>query len=1149
MSATTAITYEGRRQPKFLPARYGPGRNPHQLAALDKEMHGNTHVRQAELPKSASYTYLPTTKNTAYSGSTPVIIKGDTSSEDLTAQLDSADVSPPDSSGWTTPSDEIRPTTDVINDLSAELEKIPRISVGHVEKRKSATSSGGSSQELEVDLEQSHRPPRSFASRLTRRMSSFGSRSPSPSKTENRPAVERADSASLTPTTSMASLKSRGMLRKRDSRSPTPQAPEAEKTDTMPAAVEEKKTKRRNTILGRKGSNTKLNAGLAAPPTKIFLPKSFSSDRLHSVTEATLEEVANTPLPSPRILNTERNSSLGSLALPRKRDELWSVFRQLDGDYAKFASKSTSFKANVVRQSLLPFLRNYRDHPSNRGLRAEDLDRRTAILNKWWVGLLDMMSGKNNQSISGTDRPAILDALSGLMDRSEWRLFPSVFCPLPHKASAGLAKPANKSSTSLASLGSDFLVESVMHNVRNLFVQNLTCQMIFAVEKMSLRSASASLITFCGKAIAYAFFFCPGIADVLVRMWHIDADTCKRVLSEHGVAKFDNIGGVSEEIVSAFPPALQGLVFTSLSKMLRTLRQPAELPPMAASMQFWGYWSDRWLGRESDLLYVFVKHYFILANDYLPEGASKVERIAAPGMLAVQSQLLTNLDSTITRGVSASSETTSHASPTFDDFLSGPDAVVSSIPLLPPNATRAMNENRLIMLIRDVLSDRAVESAAARHLFATSFTDMLHASARGVSVFNHAACYTLCDFLEEALHILVRYEQIPSCPGPIIDSSFWRQVFEQMLTSQNTVTEIRLYAFLYTIWGIVCSSEERKDNLVLKLLLNKAIFERTYTHWCPMVRAYYMRLLCWRIGRFDGVATELDTEILQTLFARLRDIWSYHMYDREHGQLPAPAALMPCNPAPGRRFLVVRTDTQIAPGGSFLAFNGIMPPLPPGPGEMSNDAFMARRTLLSAEAPMDRPLSVASADSDFDSPTTETGLRGFLRGIMGGSRKRAESPVKTPDAPQSSKLNPTNASLRSPEDGRPRERISNPNSRSPSRPPQHSRYSFKFSLEFITKPPLPNPHQQPVPRLLPPRLPVPAMRYLHDLAGNVPPCLPVKAQGEQANRAMYVGRALAEWTVVVGECQAFCERRRAEGVPEGEMETPTLGVELFRRSS
>lgn len=46
----------------------------------------------------------------------------------------------------------------------------------------------------------------------------------------------------------------------------------------------------------------------------------------------------------------------------------------------------------------------------------------------------------------------------------------------------------------------------------------------------------------------------------------------------------------------------------------------------------------------------------------------------------------------------------------------------------------------------------------------------------------------------------------------------------------------------------------------------------------------------------------------------------------------------------------------------------------------------------------------------------------------------------------------------------------------------------------------------------------------------------------------YAGRALAEWDLVLAEFKEFCERRRAEGVPnQSQIETPTLGVETFRR--
>jgi len=54
----------------------------------------------------------------------------------------------------------------------------------------------------------------------------------------------------------------------------------------------------------------------------------------------------------------------------------------------------------------------------------------------------------------------------------------------------------------------------------------------------------------------------------------------------------------------------------------------------------------------------------------------------------------------------------------------------------------------------------------------------------------------------------------------------------------------------------------------------------------------------------------------------------------------------------------------------------------------------------------------------------------------------------------------------------------------------------------------------------------------------------VRPTGIYASGAVYTGRALAEWAIVVGECNNFVERRRDEGVlGMAEVEVPMLTVE------
>ncbi|KAK4542147.1 hypothetical protein LTR36_006994 [Oleoguttula mirabilis] len=1168
--------------------------------------------RNSDMPRSASYTFLGEAKeHTPYNHPSIVTIKGSFCEQDLIASADDlADVSPPDSSGWTTPDEVAEPKVpaDQARDLIAELQKSPKITIQRFtqateDERTSIDSSmrrgstGNTS--LESDRTASTlattpgsvtprpRPSTqtSFSKRLNRRSwygssppSTTSSRSPSPPKKETILGPhEVGQDAAPAPSPVGALLRRKSLVRRMTSKS-AKEAKSAEKGSASSPEDEDgpgerPSVTRRSTLLRKKsrpvsqlfkGAKDENAPPVPPMPRMPSFPKSFSTDRLPSFRSQTPQPDRAAPMP--RLLSSDRAPSAGMSIPIRKKDELWTVFRGLDGDYAKFASKSVAFKANVVRATLLPFLRMYATHASNRTLRPEDLDRRGNILNKWWTGLIEMLHGRNNASISGTDRPVILDGIAGIMERSEWRLAPSPFCPLNQRAK-GMNTPRNRSNTSLSSGASEFLTDSVHHNIRNIFIQNLSAQMAFVVDKMSLRNASASLVTFCGKACAYAFMFVPGMADVLVRLWDLQIDPLRRVLDENGIGKFDNLSDTATGVIASFPPALQQLGFFSLMKYMRKLRTPPPLPLGTANIQWWGHWLERWSGRDSDLFYVFVKHFHILVTDFLQPDVSKKDRMCAPGMLLVHAQILHNLDATIHRDTARSQPdpTAVGSSPTFDDVLSDPDAVATALPLPPTNAIRIMAENRLIMLIRDFLSERTSDHPIARQLFAESFNDLLQTAAKGTSTFDHAACYTLLDFLEEALTILVRFEHIKEGEGTLINSEFWQTVCKKMISSQNTMTEIRLYAFLYTIWNTVVCDLGRKSDLCIGLLLDPEIFESRFNHWCPMVRSYYMRLLCWRVGRFDGEAKSGDVMILETMLQRLQSVWANYLYLREQAEkkrsLPPPTN--PCHPAPGRRLLIIRTDTQVAPGNSFLSFDGL------GPRETnSNQAqLQAKRfSTLSNLVEMDTRLetSHSSSDSELVGPR-EKGIGGFFRKMMGSSKNRSKSQGPAPRPNTTQQVRPPAADDPQPATTLTRSAtedlqmasqhrssvvdLSIP--RTPGTPAaQHRNFTFKFSLEYH-----PNHKHVPGPlRLLPPRLPMAAQIFLQAQSHKANPASertgPVEPKGASVAHARYCGRALAEWMVVVGECQSFFERRRNEGVPGNKLvETPTLGVEVFRRPS
>ena len=470
-----------------------------------------------------------------------------------------------------------------------------------------------------------------------------------------------------------------------------------------------------------------------------------------------------------------------------------------------------------------------------------------------------MLNGRNGESILGNDRAAVLEAATAIMIRPEWdapQILSCIHVEKPHRPSL-----KSRSTTSVSSMGVEFLTDSVVHNIKNIFAQNLLTQMAFVIESMSHKNVSASLVAFCGKATAYAFFYCNGVAEILVQLWATPAKTLRRALAAN-INKLQEaeLQSASKRIEERFPPCLQSLIFTSSQSMMRKPRRRPQVPVSVAQIPWHGPWLARWVGKDTDLFFAFVKSYHGLTCRLLPDDPTPQEITCAPGYVLVQAHILTMLDATLqqTGGQPSIYQMRSPSPTTFDDILGEVDA--SANVLLPSNGgNRSMAENRLIMLLRDLLSGATTTATEkSQRIFAASFENLLKAATRQISLFDQNACFTLCDFMEEATLIMARFYGNLTGIRSDFDWSFWLEVFKKMLESQNSMTEIRLYSFLYGLWSTLISKKNRKKDLCLGWLLRDDMFQSKFNHWCPMVRAYFMRLVCWRIGRHDGKNSELD---------------------------------------------------------------------------------------------------------------------------------------------------------------------------------------------------------------------------------------------------------------------------------------------------
>ncbi|OAA64928.1 protein family UPF0592 [Cordyceps fumosorosea ARSEF 2679] len=602
---------------------------------------------------------------------------------------------------------------------------------------------------------------------------------------------------------------------------------------------------------------------------------------------------------------------------PQVRDSLWSSFKTLELEFKSFTLKQMTQRIAQIQTVLLPFLRSTMHHPSTKKLQPEDIDRRAVILNKWWNVILDMLDSQANQPIPGVDRPILLEAATMVMMRPEWRRATPAFQPLVDRCPTDKVRSRSWTSSSFDSQNSMLLDETAEHSVRTMFVGNLIRQMSLVVEKMSLRHAPLTLVNFAGKTCAYAFFFAPGVADILMRLWGLTPELIRRAADEFGLPRCDN--GDGEDMAALFPPKLSPYAWTTPRAAWNYLKQVPKMSVLVARIPWTGPWVSRWKGRDTDLFFIFCKYFHVLTDQFLLPDLPLAFKARAPGFVFVQAQLLSMIDSTIHR--QAALGQAAYPPPLVDSFH-GADASAMAMPLPPSNLMKGMAENRLVALLKDILLDDFPDFASAKATFAETFTALLKAATQRTSKFNSSACFTLCDFLEEVLVIYDQYEareNVASC----IDWTFWIEVFKRVMSSMNTMSEVRALSFLYTIWNVAAKQPSRKAELCFDWLLTEETFNSFFNNWCPMVRAYYHRLLCWRICRYDGSPSDVDIAVFRLAAKRLGSVWSHYLFLRETADETGRArpSSNPMSPTVGKRFIIIRQEVHAPQPGLVMGLD------------------------------------------------------------------------------------------------------------------------------------------------------------------------------------------------------------------------------------
>ena len=259
-------------------------------------------------------------------------------------------------------------------------------------------------------------------------------------------------------------------------------------------------------------------------------------------------------------------------------------------------------------------------------------------------------------------------------------------------------------------------------------------------------------------------------------------------------------------------------------------------------------------------------------------------------------------------------------------------------------------------------------------------------------------------------------------------------------------------------------------------------------------------------------------------------VWNYFLNEVSSSKANRLHSTAPCNPAPGRRIIIIRTDNHIPSNNAFLTLDGF-----PRGSSIPQAAPYKRSSSRTQLALVDSRSNISSDEAMHGRHTSESengnSKWNLLRNVLAPTRSRSKSP-KLPVSDHDSGSSPALS------------RDNSPNSSSENVPLHHN-MSFKFSLEWVDR-------KAPAAgniRLYSPKLPSHAQTFLDNINESHEVIKPGTVMFAK-EFAQYTGRALAEWSILVNECQVFFQRRKHEGVPGDEwVETPTLGVESLRKSS
>lgn len=584
--------------------------------------------------------------------------------------------------------------------------------------------------------------------------------------------------------------------------------------------------------------------------------------QVSTVKTSPVSETFYLPLaPSPRSLKKDRSSpSLAgeSDAFEHERlvKSLLKQFKRLEFTLSKFNAKLNGIvKTNMLRTTLLPFLRLLLPLDSlfanTSQIYSSFESVSIAILGRWWCLLLEALTASNPmQQVSLTDRNAYLECISRIFCRKEWFL----------------AGPEAMETYS------DYLSETLSYAINKL---------------SSMKIVPLSMSAFVGKTFAYAFFFIPGVSNALLFLLNVKQSTVESSLTRNGKVSFDTINAAR----LVFPVHLKAFIgYKGLQNLDRVKKKsincvPPPKHPVRGISEPKGLWVRSWSCCDSDVFNSFFRHYVSVASFFV-DDRNDIPLQVFPGFHIIMGnvhQIFCVCINKILLETTASGSYKKFSVTKTASAINGPVFIGSSVVSRPLDANYAPLI-KLFKTIRDVgysnvsFSAELVKSVDNVMINLATVTS-IHEFGRSASIFNLVCEYS--NYVADSSHI---------------DWEFWLGCSFLTLSKSNLIQSITMsFAFIFNVWSVIPSqlpkevdprtqshlsgwltnpNESYKQNFA-RWLTSNDIWEQYFTHWNPLVRSHYMRLISWRVIGFNNYNSSGAILTIQRIKTKVDVMYSF----------------------------------------------------------------------------------------------------------------------------------------------------------------------------------------------------------------------------------------------------------------------------------